>query len=36
MKELLDTPAFKEAALRNAGKAALGIGSWIKAIIEYD
>lgn len=27
---------FKDAALKNAGKAALGIGSWIKAIIEYD
>lgn len=28
--------AFKDAALKNAGKAAIGIGSWCKAIIEYD
>lgn len=28
--------SFKDAALKNAGKAALGIGSWVKAIIEYD
>ena len=33
---MLTTPAFADAALKNAGKAALGIGSWIKAIIEYD
>ena len=36
MKELLVTDAFKDSALKNAGKAALGIGSWVKAIIEYD
>ena len=36
MTPMLTTPAFSDAALKNAGKAALGIGSWIKAIIEYD
>lgn len=36
MTPMLSTPAFSDAALKNAGKAALGIGSWIKAIIEYD
>ena len=36
MTPMLTTPAFSDATLKNAGKAALGIGSWIKAIIEYD
>lgn len=36
MTPMLQYPAFADAALKNAGKAALGIGSWIKAIIEYD
>lgn len=36
MNPLLSDPRFTDAALKNAGKAALGIGSWCKAIIEYD
>ena len=36
MTPLLTLDAFKDAALKNAGKAAIGIGSWCKAIIEYD
>ena len=36
MTPMLALPAFADSALKNAGKAALGIGSWIKAIIEYD
>lgn len=36
MKELLTHPNFMDSALKNAGKAAFGIGSWVKAIIEYD
>ena len=35
MTPMLKDPAFSDAALKNAGKAAIGIGSWIKAIIEY-
>lgn len=36
MMPLLASPAFSDAALKNAGRAALGIGNWCKAIIEYD
>lgn len=36
MTPLMATPAFADAALKNAGRAALGIGNWCKAIIEYD
>lgn len=36
MTPLIATPAFTDAALKNAGRAALGIGNWCKAIIEYD
>ena len=36
MTPLLLLDSFKDSALKNAGKAALGIGSWVKAIIEYD
>ena len=36
MKALITVDAFKDSALKNAGKAAIGIGSWCKAIIEYD
>ncbi len=36
MTPMLTTQAFSDGVLRNAGKAALGIGSWVKAIIEYD
>ena len=36
MTPMLSTVAFSDATLKNAGKAALGIGSWLKAIIEYD
>lgn len=36
MTPLLSTPEFADDTLKKAGKAALGIGSWIKAIIEYD
>lgn len=36
MTPMLTYPSFSDAALKNAGKAALGIGSWVKAIIEYD
>lgn len=36
MNGLLPLQGFSDAALKNAGRAALGIGSWIKAIIEYD
>ena len=36
MEPLLKTDGYKDSALKNAGKAAIGIGSWCKAIIEYD
>jgi len=36
MTPLISLPSFSDAALKNAGKAALGIGNWCKAIIEYD
>jgi len=36
MQGLISNPMFTDSALKNAGKAALGIGSWVKAIIEYD
>jgi len=36
MTPLITTPAFSDGALKNAGQAALGIGSWLKAIIECD
>ena len=36
IKPMLEKKEFSDAALKNAGKAALGIGSWCKAIIEYD
>ena len=36
MAPLLLMAEFSDAALLKAGKAALGIGSWVKAIIEYD
>jgi dynein heavy chain len=36
MTPVILEPGFKDESLKKAGKAALGIGSWIKAIIEYD
>ena len=36
MTPLLTMEGFKDSNLKNAGKAAIGIGSWCKAIIEYD
>ena len=36
MTPMLTQDNFKDETLKRAGKAALGIGSWIKAIIEYD
>jgi len=36
MKPILTTAGFSDETLKKAGKAALGIGSWVKAIIEYD
>lgn len=35
MEGLLALEGFKDKALKNAGKAAFGIGSWCRAIIEY-
>lgn len=35
MEGLLASDGFKDKALKNAGKAAFGIGSWCRAIIEY-
>ena len=35
MEGLLAMEGFKDKALKNAGKAAFGIGSWCRAIIEY-
>ena len=36
MTPMLTTPQMADETLKKAGKAAFGIGSWIKAIIEYD
>lgn len=36
MTPMLTKPEFADETLKKAGKAALGIGSWVKAIIEYD
>ena len=36
MTPMLQLQGFSEGNLKNAGKAALGIGNWVKAIIEYD
>jgi dynein heavy chain len=36
MKPMIEKVEFSDATLKKAGKAALGIGSWVKAIIEYD
>ena len=36
MTPMLATPAMADETLKKAGKAAMGIGNWIKAIIEYD
>lgn len=36
MTPIIKEEGFTDAKLKTAGKAALGIGSWIKAIVEYD
>ena len=36
MRPILAEDGFADAALKNASKAAFGIGKWCRAIIEYD